>query len=107
MKMLKNDKNVKAQEKSLASVINPHITGPVVEPKLSPQLISPVTMPYVCKLSFWWPFNLVKQLRYIQSEYIVNSRNHFSYPLGIAKANPVYIKKAASLSHLFSLKTSF
>ena len=36
---------VRDQTKSRASVIIPDINGPVVEPRLNPQVIKPVTIP--------------------------------------------------------------
>ena len=49
------------QLKSETCIIAPDRTGPIVDPKLSPQLISPVIIPYVCTLSLGCPLTLGKK----------------------------------------------
>lgn len=49
---------VAVQAKLEASVITPLSIGPVVDPRLYPQLSNPVIIPYVCTLSLLWPFTL-------------------------------------------------
>ena len=44
--------------KSNPSVIAPDITGPAIAPRLNPQLSKPVTIPYVFRLLFAWPYIL-------------------------------------------------
>ena len=44
---------VVVQAKFKMSTIAPEIIGPVAEPRPRPQLIRPVIIPYVCRLSFW------------------------------------------------------
>ena len=49
------------QLKSETCIIAPDRTGPIVDPMLSPQLISPVIIPYVCTLSLGCPLTLGKK----------------------------------------------